>query len=202
MTFNHNRDNEIRLIDGVSHKCAAVTCSAGNDERLCIPLQWHLKELPESPGRHQAIPENREMKKHEILFSIKDKYGRQVLIFLLWPIEWQTFHQNSSTSYYFLWKKLNFHFLNSPIFGYCSATKHIQLYGWPSFSLWPGFLVFHTAMFHSCLFLSRASLLSEVVFCQYLWNLRSLTYHKGATVSFRPAEQWRQFAVFPWTLEI
>ena len=43
----------------------------------------------------------------------------QVLTFLSSPIEWLTFCQNLLTCCYFLWKKLNFHFLNSPIFGYC-----------------------------------------------------------------------------------
>ena len=39
--------------------------------------------------------------------------------FLSSPMEWLTFFKNLSTCYCYLGKKLNFHFLNSPIFGYC-----------------------------------------------------------------------------------
>ena len=54
------------------------------------------------------------------LFSIKDMHCRQVLTFLLSPIEWLTFCQNWWTCYYFLQKKkLNFHFWFSPIFRLC-----------------------------------------------------------------------------------
>ncbi len=66
-----------------------------------------------------AVPENRDMKKMKFSFFRQRHHCPQVLTFLWWPIEWQTFCQNSSTCYYFLWKELNFHFWFSPIFGFC-----------------------------------------------------------------------------------
>ena len=44
----------------------------------------------------------------------------RVLTYLWPPIEWLTFGQNLSTCYYFLQKKLNFHFWFFPIFGYAT----------------------------------------------------------------------------------
>ncbi len=70
-----------------------------------------------------AIPENREMKKNEILFFLSKMHCRQVLTFLQSPTEWLTFCQNWWTCYYFLWKKLNFHLLDSPVFGCCRMLE-------------------------------------------------------------------------------
>ena len=76
-------------------------------------------------------------------FSVKDMHCGQVLTFLWSPIEWLTFCQNLSTCYYFLQKKLNFHFLNSPIFGYCrcSGIRWFSTKGsgwaWDISILWP-----------------------------------------------------------------
>ena len=67
-------------------------------------------------GFAAAIPKNRKFKKirNSVFFR-----QRLALSTSLWYIEWPTFCQNSSTCNYFLRKKLNFHFLNSPIFGCC-----------------------------------------------------------------------------------
>ncbi len=61
------------------------------------------------------------------VFSVKYMHYPPVLTYLYSPIEWLTFCQNSLTCYYFLWKKLNFHFWFSPIFWLCrhyAFTQH------------------------------------------------------------------------------
>ena len=66
-----------------------------------------------------AIPENREIKNGNSVFSVKDMHCPWFRTYLWSPIEWLTFGQNSSTCCYSLRKKLNFHFWFSPIFGLC-----------------------------------------------------------------------------------
>ena len=56
-------------------------------------------------------------------FSLKDMHCQPVLAFLQSPTEWPTFCQNSSTCYYFLQNKLNFHLLKSLF----SAIAHAGL---------------------------------------------------------------------------
>ena len=94
-------------------KCPAETCACGINS-LCPPdpppHRWYIT----------AIPENREMKEMKFSFffhqrhALSTSFGNFVV-----TSEWLTFCQNWWTCYYFLWKKLNFHFLNSPIFGCC-----------------------------------------------------------------------------------
>ncbi len=56
---------------------------------------------------------------------------------VLTPIEWLAFCENSWTCYYFLWKKLSFHFWFSPIFRLCPPKTAWSV--WAADTLLPPF---------------------------------------------------------------
>ncbi len=89
-------------------------CTQRAHERRLRCLQHHLVVCPTG-----AIPENREIqkKRNSVFFCHRHALSPSFDIFVV-TVEWLTFCQNSSTCYYFLQNKLNFHFLNSPILGY------------------------------------------------------------------------------------
>ncbi len=68
-----------------------------------------------------AIPENREIKMEIQFFPSKNALLMSFDTFVITHIQSQTLCQNLSTCYYFLWKKLNFHFWFS--LGYAQETN-------------------------------------------------------------------------------
>ncbi len=78
-------------------------------------IRWNKDHLG---GQYPKIGKWKKMK-----FSFFRQRHQPVLTFLQSPIEWLTFCQNWSTCCYFLWKKLNSHFLNSPIFGKTASAE-------------------------------------------------------------------------------
>ncbi len=98
-------------------------------------IEVHLGLQPYSTSKTcfnsetMAIPENREFQKWKLsFFHQRHTLSRSFHIFVITyrVIEWQTFCQNLSTCYYFLWKKLNFHFWFSPIFGLCRNHQRLH----------------------------------------------------------------------------
>ena len=96
----------------VSPSCSPLVESASTDTSI-FAIQIH------TPG-NWTIPENRENNKIEIQFFSRQRHAlwRSFDIFVVTE-RVTNFCQNWSTCYYFLSKKLNFHFLFFPIFGYC-----------------------------------------------------------------------------------
>ena len=81
-------------------------------------VAFYVQELLKCTGKIQsAISKNRELKKMKFSF-----FPLKTCIVKFWhlcsyiPIEWLTFCQNWLTCYYFLLKKLNFHFFLIPLF--------------------------------------------------------------------------------------
>ncbi len=97
-------------VDGRAWVLNQLPCNECEETMLCS-----TGILKASQGWcYMAIPENREFKKWK--FSFFHQRHALSMIFDIFVITYRV------TCYYFLWKKLNFHFWFSPIFGLCRAT--------------------------------------------------------------------------------
>ena len=86
--------------------CQSTKHIVKSRQHLVRPLPWNTFS-----GKNKQIYDT---------FQLGERAGPRVKGFT--PVEWLTFCQNSLTCYYFLWKKLNFHFWFSPILRLCSYS--------------------------------------------------------------------------------